>query len=78
MRTLEVSFPRAYCLVRARRLNVIIQPHLRFAYELLKWEEHLQEQQQASDASDGSGIKRESEWNEIAREIALMNRPYTR
>lgn len=26
-----LSFPRAYCYVRARRLNVIIQPHLRFS-----------------------------------------------
>ncbi|KKY23730.1 putative dual specificity protein phosphatase pps1 [Diplodia seriata] len=30
MNELGLSFPRAYCFVRARRLNVIIQPHLRF------------------------------------------------
>ena len=30
------------CFVRARRLNVIIQPHLRFVYELMKWDERLQ------------------------------------
>jgi len=71
MRTLDLSFPRAYCFVRARRLNVIIQPHLRFAYELLKWEETLQ-----SRKDGGSGFQRELEWGEIAREIALMNRPY--
>jgi dual specificity MAP kinase phosphatase len=71
MRALNMSFPRAYCFVRARRLNVIIQPHLRFAYELLKWEESLQKR-------SGSGaLKRELEWNEIAREVALMNRPYS-
>lgn len=71
MRTLKKSFPRAYCFVRARRLNVIIQPHLRFAYELLRWEEWLQQ------SGDTSGsMKREMEWREIAREIALMNRPY--
>lgn len=70
MRAMDLSFPRAYCFVRARRLNVIIQPHLRFAYELLKWEETLQRGQ--------TGIKRELEWAEIAREIALMNRPYAR
>lgn len=68
MRSLRMSFPRAYCFVRARRLNVIIQPHLRFGYELLKWEEQNQ----------GEGFKRELEWPEIAREIALMNRPYAR
>lgn len=73
MRTFGMSFPRAYCFVRARRLNVIIQPHLRFAYELLRWEEHLQMKK------DPHGrVKREMEWAEIAREIALMNRPYAR
>jgi dual specificity MAP kinase phosphatase len=30
MKEMRLSFPRAYCFVRARRLNVIIQPHLRF------------------------------------------------
>lgn len=77
---MDLSFPRAYCFVRARRLNVIIQPHLRFAYELLKWEETLQRRKNASEATPvaRSGIKRELEWAEIAREIALMNRPYAR
>lgn len=80
MRTLDLSFPRAYCFVRARRLNVIIQPHLRFAYELLKWEELLQAQKNADceAAAVGGGVKRELEWAEIAHEIALMNRPYAR
>jgi dual specificity MAP kinase phosphatase len=72
MRAMNLSFPRAYCFVRARRLNVIIQPHLRFAYELLKWEEELQKSR-----SEKMG-KRELEWGEIAREIAMMNRPYAR
>ncbi|KAM0277974.1 hypothetical protein ACHAQH_005428 [Verticillium albo-atrum] len=73
MKSLNYSFPRAYCFVRARRLNVIIQPHLRFAYELLKWEELLQTRR------GGSGsLRRELEWAEITREIALMNRPYAR
>ncbi|AEO61418.1 hypothetical protein MYCTH_2311554 [Thermothelomyces thermophilus ATCC 42464] len=75
MRSLGMSFPRAYCFVRARRLNVIIQPHLRFAYELLKWEEHLFS---TGHGSGGSGHKRELEWAEIAREVALMNKPYAR
>jgi len=78
MRSMNMSFPRAYCFVRARRLNVIIQPHLRFAYELLKWEELLKVKA-ASSADQASAIaKRELEWGEIAREIALMNRPYAR
>ncbi|KAH7366698.1 dual specificity phosphatase [Plectosphaerella cucumerina] len=73
MRALDLSVPRAYCFVRARRLNVIIQPHLLFAYELLKWEELLQQSRR------GHGeLKRELEWPDITREIALMNRPYAR
>jgi len=77
MRSMNLSFPRAYCFVRARRLNVIIQPHLRFAYELLKWEELLKTKP-ASSSHHGTVAKRELEWGEIAREIALMNRPYAR
>lgn len=71
MRTLKLSLPRAYCYVRARRLNVIIQPHLRFMYELLKFEESLA-------TRNGNAPKREIEWMHLAREIAIMNRPYTR
>ncbi|KAJ5587317.1 uncharacterized protein N7459_003082 [Penicillium hispanicum] len=66
-----LSFPRAYCFVRARRLNVIIQPHLRFVYELLQWEEY-QTQKRAN------SIKRELEWATVSREIALLNKPYSR
>ncbi|OJD36472.1 pps1 dual specificty phosphatase [Diplodia corticola] len=71
MNELGMSFPRAYCFVRARRLNVIIQPHLRFTYELLKWEEYQHQRR-------GEPLRRELEWGTIAREIALMNRPYSR
>lgn len=79
MRAMSLSFPRAYCFVRARRLNVIIQPHLRFAYELLKWEEALQRRKAVEAGASGPcGFKRELEWAEITREIALMNRPYAR
>lgn len=72
MRRLKLSFPMAYCYVRARRLNVIIQPHLRFAYELLKWEEYAREDLPAGE------FRRELEWSEVAREIASVNRPYAR
>ncbi|TDZ22977.1 Dual specificity protein phosphatase PPS1 [Colletotrichum orbiculare MAFF 240422] len=51
----------------------IAEPHLRFAYELLKWEELNQMEKHGL-----RGIKRELEWGEIAREIALMNMPYAR
>jgi dual specificity MAP kinase phosphatase len=91
MRSMGLSFPRAYCFVRARRLNVIIQPHLRFAYELMKWEERLRSGgaatntrggggggEEGGEDGGGGGFKRELEWGEIAREVALMNRPYAR
>ncbi|KAF2744203.1 hypothetical protein M011DRAFT_192546 [Sporormia fimetaria CBS 119925] len=71
MNTLGLSFPRAYCFVRARRLNVIIQPHLRFTYELLKWEEYQRIRRNLP-------LRREMEWASVAREIALMNKPYSR
>ena len=59
------------CFVRARRLNVIIQPHLRFVYELMKFDEQQQEKR-------GEAPRREFEWATVAREIAAMNRPYAR
>ncbi|KAK8106835.1 Dual specificity protein phosphatase PPS1 [Apiospora kogelbergensis] len=79
MRELGMSLPRAYCFVRARRLNVIIQPHLRFAYELLKWEELMHARRATEKGNDEDfGVRRELEWADITREIALMNRPYAR
>jgi len=71
MNELGLNFPRAYCFVRARRLNVIIQPHLRFTYELLKWEEYQRQRR-------NEPLRRELEWATVAREIALMNKPYSR
>ncbi|KAJ5674572.1 uncharacterized protein N7477_004506 [Penicillium maclennaniae] len=70
MKIKGLSFPRAYCFVRARRLNVIIQPHLRFVYELLQWEEDQMKKRGC--------LKRELEWPTVAREIALLNKPYSR
>ncbi|KAI4193287.1 MAG: hypothetical protein LQ348_002908 [Seirophora lacunosa] len=46
-------------------------PHLRFAYELLKWDEVLQKIR-------GQPVRREMDWATIAHEIAAMNRPYSR
>ncbi|ODQ81915.1 hypothetical protein BABINDRAFT_160142 [Babjeviella inositovora NRRL Y-12698] len=39
MTRMGIDLPRAYMYVRVRRLNVIIQPNLRFFYEMFKWEE---------------------------------------
>ncbi|KAF2734922.1 dual specificity protein phosphatase-like protein PPS1 [Polyplosphaeria fusca] len=71
MNELNLTFPRAYCFVRARRLNVIIQPHLRFTYELLKWEEYQRQRRNEQ-------LRRDLEWATVSREIALMNKPYSR
>ncbi|KKA26080.1 hypothetical protein TD95_004017 [Thielaviopsis punctulata] len=84
MRTFNLSLPRAYCFVRARRLNVIIQPHLRFTYELLRWEEavHKEHQGRPSPVDEDEGaetdgeFRRELEWAHIAREISLLNQPF--
>jgi dual specificity MAP kinase phosphatase len=78
MASMHLSFPRAYCFVRARRLNVIIQPHLRFGYELLKWEEECVRRRIDTEAAETKPRLRELEWATIAREIAGMNRPYVR
>ena len=82
MKKMGLSFPRAYCFVRARRLNVIVQPHLRFVYELLGWEEELGRFNGSGigdDDRNGSTWKgRELEWPLVAREISAMNRPYCR
>jgi hypothetical protein len=40
-------------------------------YELLKWEEEQRVQR-------GHSIHRDLEWATVAREIALMNKPYSR
>ncbi|KAJ5106999.1 Protein-tyrosine/Dual-specificity phosphatase [Penicillium angulare] len=72
MACMDMTFPRAYCFVRARRLNVIIQPHLRFVYELLQWEEFQSKKRQ------GLPRKRQLEWSTVCREIALLNKPYSR
>lgn len=39
MKRLQINLIKAYIFVRVRRLNIIIQPNLRFMYELVKWEE---------------------------------------
>jgi dual specificity MAP kinase phosphatase len=65
---LAVGLPRAYLFVRVRRLNVIIQPNLRFMYELVKWEEMHR--------NTGDGWLREVDWPILCREIAAMNKVY--
>lgn len=68
MRRLKINLPKAYLYVRVRRLNIIIQPNLKFLYELFKWEElHKQ---------DDKEYLREIDWYAMCREITLLNNPY--
>ena len=82
MRRTTMSLPRAYLLVRARRLNVIIQPNLLFMYELMKWEElefarTLEINAQEPTFSGPREYKREMEWSWLCKEVADLNKTYT-
>lgn len=68
MKRLGVGLARAYLFVRVRRLNVIIQPNLRFMYELVKWEELHRR--------NGEGWLREVDWHILCREISAINKAY--
>jgi dual specificity MAP kinase phosphatase len=41
MAHLDLSLVESYLLVRSRRLNIVIQPHLLFIWELRGWETYL-------------------------------------
>ncbi|ODQ77607.1 hypothetical protein BABINDRAFT_163334 [Babjeviella inositovora NRRL Y-12698] len=71
MKMLGISLIRAYCFVRVRRLNLIIQPNLRFCYELLKYEEELA-------VKGGGGLLREVDWHILCLEIQRLNNHYVR
>lgn len=70
MKRLHISLPKAYLYVRVRRLNIVIQPNLRFMYELFKWREQEQLKQ------NSSSCLREIDWFVMCREITRLNIPY--
>lgn len=74
MRRLNVLLAKAYLYVRVRRLNIIIQPNLRFMYELFKWEEH----QKTLDKKRLELTLREIDWFVFCREVMNLNVPYLR
>ncbi|RLV92470.1 Dual specificity protein phosphatase PPS1 [Spathaspora sp. JA1] len=78
MRRLQLSLPQAYLFTRVRRLNIIIQPNLRFMYELFKWEEQekLSQKQARGEYIDGTVMLREIDWFIMCREIMKLNKPY--
>ncbi|KAG0169928.1 tyrosine/serine/threonine protein phosphatase pps1 [Apophysomyces sp. BC1034] len=63
MKHLHYDLVQAYLYVRARRLNVIIQPNLKFMYEMLQLEQQL---------SGRTSIT----WPLLAKEIHLLNMSY--
>ncbi|KAI8889103.1 hypothetical protein K501DRAFT_282497 [Backusella circina FSU 941] len=63
MRHLKYTLTQAYLFVRARRLNVIIQPNLKFMYEMLQLEQRQ------------SGLFSIT-WPILCKEIASINNSY--
>ncbi|CAD6929246.1 unnamed protein product [Tilletia laevis] len=52
MAHLDLGLVEAYLLVRSRRLNILIQPHLLFFWELRGWEHYLAEQKDRQAAGE--------------------------
>ena len=77
MRRLNINLARAYLYVRVRRLNIVIQPNLRFMYELFKWEEKVKEDKRlVGDLESEPEKLREIDWFVMCREIMRLNFPY--
>lgn len=70
MRRLQLSLAQAYLYVRVRRLNIVIQPNLRFMYELFKWEE------EGDAKKEKRAVLRKIDWFMMCREIEKLNLPY--
>lgn len=70
MKRLNVDVLRAYLYVRVRRLNIIIQPHLMFMYELEKWAESTNPQLLLSQGQS------RTDWHLLCREISRVNSRY--
>ncbi|CAO3652123.1 unnamed protein product [Cunninghamella echinulata] len=64
MHHLHMSLVEAYIFVRTRRLNVIIQPNLKFMFEMLQLEQQSKGQFQIS-------------WPALCHEIYLLNQSYS-
>jgi len=64
----------AYLLTRARRLNVLIQPNLRFFHELFGWEVELARRE----AEENNGMRRRIlySWPSFCRDLHCLNRRF--
>lgn len=68
----------AYLLTRARRLNVLIQPNLRFFHELFGWEVELAKKEaEEARVSGGVVIPRRIvySWPAFCRDIVSLSHP---
>ncbi|WPK23694.1 hypothetical protein PUMCH_000936 [Australozyma saopauloensis] len=72
MKRYGLNLPQAYLYVRVRRLNIVIQPNLRFMYELFKWEELERIKKRQED----SGDLRVIDWFVMCQEIKKLNLPF--
>lgn len=81
MKRLGLNLPQAYLYVRVRRLNIVIQPNLRFMYELFKWEETKRDndknQHQIQRCRYAKDL-RVIDWFVMCQEIKKLNMPFIR
>lgn len=74
MKYFDMSLPEAYLLVRARRLNILIQPTLLFMHCLHTWEEAIRESginEEGNMAVERSG---RITWPVLSLELANLNK----
>lgn len=76
IRRLQLPIEEAYLLTRARRLNVIIQPNLRFMYELVKWGHEERSKSVVIGDTEDPLLARSIEWPTLAAKISKLNRFY--
>lgn len=72
MRRYGLNLPQAYLYVRVRRLNIVIQPNLRFMYELFKWDELERMKKRQEERGDLRVI----DWFVMCQEIKKLNMPF--
>ncbi len=80
MKKLDLDVAKAYLFVRVRRLNVIIQPNLKFMWELFVYGEWLKRDKlKKLPLTEKTGKQRwlrEVDWHIFCREVYLMNSVY--
>jgi dual specificity MAP kinase phosphatase len=75
MKDLDMSLADAYIMVRARRLNILIQPTVLFMHTLWQWEEQIRNSAIIDPKNGNSHPARSGRmcWPVLATEIANIN-----